>query len=197
MPDSQRLPTLIVTESDGRRALVADGYVQSVAVEDLRAGDVWHALLPPRRKPWKALILGAGAGAVTHLLIEACGPIAITAVEIDPRVAQLALDEFGLRRQLNVTVVVADAFEWIKTCDTAFDYICIDMYTGGVMAHRTLSTDFLRDVAKHLVPGGTAAINIFKTRRLPEQRHRLEQLFTITDTIFAGGNVVFHMQPHG
>ncbi len=197
MSDSQRLPTLIVTENDGRRALVVDGYVQSVAAEDLRAGDVWHALLPPRRKPWKALILGAGAGAVTHLLIQLCGPIAITAVEIDPRVAQLALDEFGLRSLPNVTVVVADAFAWIKTCDTAFDYICIDMYTGGAMAHGTFSTDFLRDIVQRLVPGGSAAINIFKTRRLPEQRHRLEQLFTITDTIYTGGNVVFHMHPYG
>ena len=61
----------------------------------------------------------------------------------------------------------------------------------------TIREDFLRDIVQRLVPGGSAAINIFKTRRLPKQRHRLEQLFTITDTIYTGGNVVFHMHPHG
>lgn len=184
------LPT--VEHRDGRKALVVGGYVQSIAVSDDHAWDVWDAFIPRKRLPWRALILGAGGGTVATLLTQRCGPIAITAIERDPEVARLAREEFGLAHLDNVTLVEADAFTWVETCEQTFDLICVDLYVAGELVHGTLATPFLREIARLLTPGGTAAFNLFRTKRLHEQMHRLERVFHLAETIEIGGNVVVH-----
>jgi spermidine synthase len=181
-----------VEERDGRKALVVGGYVQSIAIADDHEFDVWDAFIPRKRLPWRVLILGAGGGTIATLLTQRCGPIQITAIERDPEVARLARDEFGLRRLTNVTLIEADAFAWVATCDRAYDLICVDMYVAGEIAHGTLETAFLRQIARLLTPGGVAAFNLFKTKRLPSQLHRLERVFTIAERIAIGGNLVAH-----
>lgn len=181
-----------VEERDGRKALVVGGFVQSIAVGDDHAFDVWDAFIPRKRLPWRALILGAGGGTIAQLLTRRCGPIQITAIERDPAVARLAREEFGLAHMAHVTLVEADAFAWVTACAGSFDLICVDMYVAGEIAHGTLATAFLREIARLLTPGGTAAFNLFKTKRLPEQIHRLSRVFTIADRIVIGGNVVVH-----
>ena len=193
MPETLTLPPPTVEERDGRKALVVGGYVQSIAVAADHAWDVWDAFIPRRRLPWHALILGAGGGTIATLLTQRCGPIAITAIERDPAVAQLARTEFGLAALTNVALIEADAFAWVATCEQSFDLICVDMYVAGVLVHGTLATPFLREIARLLTPGGIAAFNLFKTKRLPTQRHRLEHIFTIVDEVAIGGNVVVHV----
>ncbi len=183
----------IVEERDGRKALVVGGVIQSIAVTDDHAWDVWDAFIPKKRLPWRALILGAGGGTIATLLTRRCGPIRIIAVERDPEVARLARQDFGLQALANVTLVEADGFAWVAACEQSFDLICVDMYVAGEIVHGTLATPFLRDVARLLTPGGIAAFNLFKTKRLPEQLHRLERVFHITDQVQIGGNVVVHV----
>jgi spermidine synthase len=184
--------TPYIEDRDGRKALIVENVVQSIAVEADHPFDVWDAFLPRQRLPWRALILGAGGGTIATLLTERCGPIRIVAIERDPAVTQLAREEFGLKHLANVELIEADAFEWIATCDELFDLICVDMYVAGEMAHGTLATAFLRQVAQLLTPGGIAAFNLFKTKRLPEQLHRLQRVFNIAEEIHIGGNVVVH-----
>jgi spermidine synthase len=181
-----------IEERDGRKALVVSGVVQSIAVTDSHIYDVWDAFIPSKRLPWRALILGAGGGTIATLLTQRCGPIQIVAVERDPAVALLARQEFGLASLTNVTLVVDDGFAWVAACEQSFDLICIDMYVGGELAHGTLATAFLRNVARILTPGGRAVFNLFKTRRLPQQIHRLSRVFTIAEQIEIGGNMVVH-----
>lgn len=165
MSELQLPPT--VEERDGRKALVVGGYIQSVAVAADHAWDVWDAFIPQHRCPWRVLILGAGGGTIATLLTQRCGPISITAIERDPLVVQLACEEFGLATMDNLTLIQADAFDWVSTCDQSFDLICVDMYVAGDLAHGTLATPFLRQIATLLTPGGTAAFNLFRSNRLP------------------------------
>ncbi len=192
MPEITAPPPPRVEDRDGRKALVVGGYVQSIAVAADHAFDVWDAFIPRRRLPWRALILGAGGGTIATLLTHRCGPIRIVAIERDPAVARLAREEFGLAHLSNVELIEADAFTWVATCDETFDLICIDMYVAGEIVHGTLATPFLRQIARLLTPGGTAAFNLFKTKRLDEQVHRLSRVFNIADRIAIGGNVVIH-----
>jgi spermidine synthase len=185
-------PSPTIEDRDGRKALVVGGYVQSIAVQDDHAWDVWDAFIPRRRHPWRALILGAGGGTIATLLTQRFGPIQITAIERDSAVARLAREEFGLARLRNITLIEADAFEWVETCAASFDLICVDMYVAGEIAHGTLATPFLRHVTQLMTPGGIAAFNLFRTKRLPEQLHRLERVFHIVDRVDVGGNVVVH-----
>src|SRR5262249_26459224 len=136
-----------VENRDGRKALVVGNYVQSVAVEEDHPFDVWDAFIPRKRLPWRALILGAGGGTIATLLTRRCGPIRIVAIERDPDVARLAREEFGLAHLNNVELIEADAFTWIETCEEHFDLICVDMYVAGEIAHGTLATPFLRQIA--------------------------------------------------
>lgn len=189
MPE-MTLPT--VEERDGRKALVVGGYVQSIAVAEDHVFDVWDAFIPRQRLPWRALILGAGGGTIATLLTQRCGPIRIVAIERDAAVARLARDEFGLAHLTNVELIEADAFAWVETCDETFDLICVDMYVAGEIVHGTLATPFLRQIARLLTPGGIAAFNLFKTKRLGEQIHRLRRVFNIAAQIEIGGNVVVH-----
>ncbi len=190
MPEMNTVPR--VEERDGRKALVVGNYVQSVAVGEDHVFDVWDAFIPRKRLPWRALILGAGGGTIASLLTQRCGPIRIVAIERDPAVARLAREEFGLAHLNNVALIEADAFVWVETCEETFDLICVDMYVAGELAHGTLATPFLRQIARLLTPGGTAAFNLFKTKRLDEQIHRLSRVFNIADRIEIGGNVVIH-----
>lgn len=192
MPDSATMPH--VEDRDGRKALVVGGYVQSIAVTEDHAWDVWDAFIPRKRLPWRALILGAGGGTIATLLTQRCGPIPIIAIERDPMVARLAREEFGLQHLTNVTLIEADAFAWVASCEATFDLICVDMYVAGEIAHGTLATPFLREIERLLTPGGIAAFNLFKTKRIGEQLHRLSRVFNIAERIDIGGNIVVHVR---
>lgn len=196
MSEAHQLPPR-VEDRAGRKALVVGNYVQSIAVDDQHVFDVWDAFVPRHRHPWRALILGAGGGTIATLLTRRFGPIAITAIERDPAVAVLARDEFGLAALPNVELVVADAFAWVAAApDSAtqrFDLICVDLYVAGEMAHGVFATAFLRQIAMLLTPGGIAAFNLFKTKRIPEQLHRLGRVFNVIDQIDIGGNIVVHV----
>lgn len=189
-----KFPPATVEERDGRRALVVGGYVQSIVVDDEHVFDVWDAFIPRQRHPWRVLILGGGGGTIATLLTRRFGPIAITAIERDPVIARLSREEFGLAELGNVQVIEADAFNWVETCTESYDLICVDMYVAGEIVHGTLATPFLRQIARLLTPGGIAAFNLFRTRRIPEQRHRLERVFNIDDVIEIDGNIVIHVR---
>lgn len=182
-----------VEERAGRKALIVGDYVQSIAVADDHRFDVWDAFIPHHRHPWRALILGAGGGTIATILTQRFGPIQIMAIERDPEVAQLAQEEFGLAELPNVALVVADAFAWIETCEQTFDLICVDLYVAGEIAHGTFATAFLRQIARLLTPGGIATFNLFKSRRVPAQIHRLERVFNVVDRFDIEGNIVVHV----
>ncbi len=184
----------LVEERDGRKALVVGGYVQSISVEEDHVWDVWDALIPRQRHPWRVLILGSGGGTIATLLTQRFGPIAITAIERDPEIVRLSREEFGLSALTNVTIIEADAFTWVDSCDQTFDLICVDLYVAGNLVHGTLATPFLRQLASLLIPGGIVTFNLFRTRRIPEQLHRLQHIFTIIERIEVGGNIIVHLR---
>jgi spermidine synthase len=85
-----------IGEDDGRRVLLVDGVVQSVAVEPGReVGGYWAALLPSVR-PRRALVLGLGGGTLVNLLRQRFGEVAAIGVESDEEVLRLAKAELHL-----------------------------------------------------------------------------------------------------
>jgi spermidine synthase len=94
-PRRVEVPRVRIAEDDGRRALLVDGVVQSVAVEPgLEVGGYWSALLPSVR-PRRALVLGLGGGTLVHLLRRRFGDVSIVGVEVDENVLALAESELG------------------------------------------------------------------------------------------------------
>jgi len=178
-----------VQVEDGRVVLRVGGVIQSVAVDENYESDVWDAMLPQER-PANVLILGLGGGTIAQFLTQRWGPVPITGVESDPAIALIARRAFGLEQLPHVRIVVADAFEFTRDCLERYDLICVDLYVAGKMAHGVLDPAFLRDVARLLIPEGTAAFNFWSGPYLSDQIRRLGRVLPVRDRRSAGDNVV-------
>ncbi|HKV84781.1 MAG TPA: hypothetical protein VJN88_09505 [Ktedonobacterales bacterium] len=181
----------VVAVEAGRKVLRVGGVIQSVAVDETYQRDVWDAMLPERR-PANALILGLGGGTIATLLTHRWGSLPITGVERDPAVVFLARHEFGLSHLPNVRIEVADAFAYLRACDTRYDVICVDLYTAGKMAHGVLASPFLRDVARCLTLEGTAIFNIWRGPYLSDQLRRVGRALEVTRTLDVDDNILAH-----
>src|SRR5215210_4468957 len=145
-------PRVRVGEDEGQRALLVEGVVQSVAADDaLRGPGYWPHLLPDVR-PKHALLLGLGGGTLAHLLVRRFGPLPMVGVEVDAEVLAVARAEFDLALP-TLSVVEADALEYVAGCTERFDYVCVDLYRGAEQERRAFARPFLRAL-RQLVPAG-------------------------------------------
>jgi spermidine synthase len=180
-----------VTSEQGRSLLRVAGVIQSVSVDASHEPDVWDAMLPARR-PEAALILGMGGGTIAALLTRRFGPLPIVGVEHDPQIARLAHETFGMRELPHVQIVVEDAVSFVRQCQATFDLICVDLYTGGKLAHGVLDAGFLRATSHLLMRDGTITINLWASPYLADQLRRIQRVLPVRDVLEVGGNVVVH-----
>jgi spermidine synthase len=146
----------------------------------------------PQERPSNVLILGLGGSTIAQFLTQRWGPLPITGVERDPDIALIARRAFGLEQLPHVHIVVSDAFEFVRDCRDRFDLICVDLYIAGKMAHGVLDPAFLRDIARLLLPEGTAAFNFWSGPYLTDQIRRLDSVLHVRDRRSAGDNVVIN-----
>ncbi len=182
---------------DGHTALLLDGAVQSLALEDgEEPAGYWPALLPERR-PGRTLLLGLGGGTVVRLLQRrfAGGPaLEIVGVDDDPRVLAIARQQFGIDR-LGITVVQVDAADFLRQCrerGDRFDLVIVDLFRDGAVPSFVCGRSFLAGVAAVLVPDGLLSINLNRGERRTAQLRRLSRLFLSERLIGTGMNLVVH-----
>lgn len=180
-----------VTSEQGRSLLRVAGVIQSVAVDERHEPDVWDAMIPDRR-PESALILGMGGGTIAALLTRRFGPIPIVGVEHDPHIIHLARETFGMRDVPSAQIIEQDAINFVRQCHATFDLICVDLYTGGKLAHGVLDASFLRAVSQLLNPEGVITINLWASAYLPDHMRRIQRVLPIHDVVEVGSNVVVH-----
>jgi spermidine synthase len=170
---SERGPVIVI--EDGRKILRVDGVIQSVHVDERYLSDFWDVMLPDEA-PANALILGLGGGTMAQLLTNRFGPLPIVGVERDPAVIFLARHE--------------DAFVFARRCAEPFDFIAVDLYIAGKMAHGVLGAAFLRDVKRLLTPEGLLTFNFWRSPYLADQTRRLARMFTIHSTVVVDDNII-------
>jgi spermidine synthase len=184
---NERGPVIVI--ENGRKILRVDGVIQSVHVDASYLPDVWDAMLPDVA-PSNALILGLGGGTMAQLLTSRFGPLPIVGVERDPAVIFLARHEFGLAQSPHVRIEHEDAFTFARRCAETFDFIAVDLYTAGKMAHGVLGAAFLRDVKRLLMAEGLATFNLWRSPYLGDQARRLARVFAIHSTAEVDDNVI-------
>lgn len=122
-------------------------------------------LLQPEQK--KVLIVGLGGGSMVHFLQKHAPDCEVDAVEIDPVVVQLAERYFAVKRNKNVRLIVADAFDYFNKNETKYDVIYMDAFlkpsastddTGVPLRLRTI--DFYKQLQSRLNDGGSVVFNI-------------------------------------
>ena len=182
-----QIPHILVAEDEGRRALIVDGAVQSVAPEDGHRGSGYWAAMIPNVRPRRALVLGLGAGTVVHLLTRRFGPVPIVAVDDDPEVIDVARAEFDLDLA-NLQVEICDAFEFVAATDERFDLILVDLYHGPRPARGMLSRAFLAGLRRILLPRGQIVINCFDSYLTPARAAQVQASLRIKEVVAAGSN---------
>jgi spermidine synthase len=104
----------------------------------------------------RALIVGQGAGHMAGLLRDRHG-IATDTLEIDPAVAQAAVDYFGF--QPTGRAIVGDARYEIRHLQGPYDLIIHDCFTGGAEPAHLLTVEALAQLRGLLSGRGILALN--------------------------------------
>jgi len=119
------------------------------------------------------LILGLGGGSIASIIRnEYKSKAPITAIEIDPTVIDIAINEFGIKNWGEpITIVNEDAFKYVQTLNQQFNVICIDLFIHDEVPDLFLTPSFLTQVISALKPKGAIYFNFMdntseKTNRL-------------------------------
>ncbi len=120
------------------------------------------ALLREKAPPRSLLMLGLGGGTAVRQLKHFVPHIQITALEIDPAMVDLARRYMSLD-ELDINVIVEDAYAYIKTCTQTFDAVVDDVYLGGasdVFRPQAHDDALMEQLCARLKPGGVLLANL-------------------------------------
>jgi spermidine synthase len=157
-------------------------------VEYTRFMTVGLAYAPPARS---VLEIGFGGGRTASYLHLSLPAVAVTSVELDPAIVQLAQKYFGVRPGLGLQVVTADGRIFLRNTPNVYDVILIDAYRGPFVPFHLLTKEFYELVRAHLKPGGVVVQNIEPSTMLFDSSVKtLGSVFSVLDFYLAEGNVV-------
>jgi len=159
------------------RRLYTDGVFHSqYHPERLYAGSIWDLLMLPALfyEPGqlkRILVLGAGGGAVVHLLRHYAQPEVIDAIDLNPVHINIARRFFGIKPSV-ANLVQADGIEWLQDfTGPRYDMIIDDMYgeeDGEPVRAIGLSFSWMSTLRKHLSPNGVLVLNTLSSKELKQ-----------------------------
>ena len=113
-----------------------------------------------QREPKEVLVIGLGGGALPSFFRKHYPEARITAVELDPKVIEVARQFFGLKEDDKLRTIAGDGRKFIETTDQTYDLILLDAYGPDSIPHALATQDFIAAVRKRLGPNGVVASNI-------------------------------------
>ncbi len=156
----------------------------------------------------QALLIGLGGGHIA-LGFNAAG-LTTDTIEIDPAIAQAALDYFNFKP--NGEFLVGDARYEIKKLHKQYDFIIHDCFTGGTEPTHLLTVEMLTQLRGMLSEQGVLALNyvgftqgegtqavasVYRTLRhvMPEVRVFITDKAEFTDFIFLASRQPINLDP--
>jgi spermidine synthase len=112
-----------------------------------------------RELPSNACLLGLGGGGFAHTVYNN----QLTAVESNSDIIQIASDYFMLDRLKNLVIVHQDASLFVKTCQTKYNHLIIDIHNSYGFPKYCMNSEFFYWCKNILLPNGILAINIANT----------------------------------
>jgi len=155
---------LRVVETDTERMLTVNGigqnYVSLVPGGEPFAYLLFMSSLPSLMRasgtPSTGLLIGLGAGELVGLLTSQ--GVRMTAVELDPRVEDLARRHFGLRLPHD-HIQILDGRVFLERDRTRYDFVFMDAFLGEDVPGHLYTREAFGAVRRRLAPGGVLAIN--------------------------------------
>lgn len=160
---------VLVVESGGFRAMrfasmdgrdqsrIRPGHPDVLPMPYLRSAAVGLTVPQPLER---LLVIGLGGGAFPRFVASHYPHVEIDAVEIDPVVARIARDYFGVVPGGRLRIHVTDAVEYVNRQHAPYDYILLDAYGADDLPAALTSSIFLGRVRDQLRRGGVLAVNI-------------------------------------
>ena len=152
-----------------------DRILTDYAWDAITAGVLLREKAPPR----SLLMLGLGGGTAVRQLKHFVPKMQITAVEIDAQMVELARQHMYLD-ELDITVVIDDAYEYIQTCSQKFDAVVDDVYLGGasdVFRPQVHDAPLMELLCARLKPNGTLLANLVTGSGHRRVQHRVRSAF--------------------
>ena len=112
--------------------------------------------------PKKVLMIGLGGGGFNRVFNRAFGGAVLRTVEIDKRVKELAAQFMAFQETDRNQVVIGDGRVHVKRNRgrERYDWIILDAYKGNCVPPHLKTTEFYREVASCLEPGGVVVSNL-------------------------------------
>ncbi len=137
------------------------------------------------------LEIGFGGGRTSWYLHRFLPNVAVTSVELDPAVLELAKKYFGIRDEPNFQVVNRDGRLFLSESRDKYDIILIDAYRGPFVPFHLLTREFYQIVKDHLAAGGVVAQNIEPSTMLFDSAVKtINAVFPQLEFYKADGNIV-------
>lgn len=108
----------------------------------------------------RLLVIGLGGGAFPRFVASQYPDVDIDTVEIDPVVARIAREYFGVAASEGLRIHVTDAVDYVQQQHAPYDYILLDAYGADDLPAALTSSIFLGRVRDRLRRGGVLAVNI-------------------------------------
>lgn len=126
--------------------------------------------------PQRILIVGLGGGTLPTALTELYPEAALTVVEIDPAVVEVAQAYFDYIPTENTELVVQDARVFTKRkalqlrdADVSvegYDLVMLDAFNGDYIPEHLLTREYLQETRSIMAPDGVLAANTFAISQL-------------------------------
>lgn len=168
--DSKYNGHIKVVEFGNIRRIVVDNISQSVSyfsksVERLYWGKVVQILKENFVQLDSALLLGLGGGTLVHLINKQYPNCAITSVEIDQTMVDIAYKFFDLNSVPGHNVIVEDAMRVVVEPEehglsgAMFNTLIVDIYVGEKYPDLGKSGNFIAAIKRLVRPGGLVIFN--------------------------------------
>lgn len=109
------------------------------------------------------LVLGLGGGSIVETIRKDFNSHAeITLVEIDPEIIRISHEEFDLEQYHGITIVKADAADYVRTAIGKFDVVVIDLFVQDVIPTVFTQKDFLMHLPRLIAPNGKLIFNTMR-----------------------------------
>jgi len=150
-------------------------FLTGLAWDNLAAG----CLLRPGGPPRSVLMLGLAGGTSLRVLRHLLPECRFTAVEIDAGIVELARREMALD-ELDVELVIGDAYEWLKRNRRKFDVVVDDVYLAGkddVFRPLAWEQEHLSMLGRAVAAGGLLTANLVTGEGHRTMQSRIRRLF--------------------
>jgi len=151
-----------VLDEQNRRYLLIDGGVHSIVKPSSWESDFAYVTVVDLaksffEKPGKLLLIGLGGGSIVKNFAR--DGWQVDAVEIDPAVASIAREHFGLAAAEG-NIFRMDGRQFLTTHQTRYDLIILDAFGSSSIPFHLATQESFALAASHLNPGGVFAMNV-------------------------------------